>query len=180
MFEKTKYKIGLWIARRQEKKNKRPIIQTDHFFNGIKIITINLPNDKEQLHEAIRFLNRNQWIIQKKNVFICSADQVLLVQEKFPNADIVNKSELTYRKWKIPDKEEFIKKHPERPNLILDLSMDFQLDAVYIWTLFPNAYRVGLYEFEEDQFFDVVFKFKPETAYTDRLKKIETLFTQLK
>lgn len=180
MFEKTKYKIGIWIARRQELKNERPEIQTSKFLTTIKSIVVGLPPNNELLPEAIRYLKQSDLLKNKPLTIWYSGDQYVIVREEFPNAKLILKSELLYRKWFIPERKNLTGKFENHPDLIIDLSMDFQLDAVYIWTCFPNAYRVGLYGFEDDQFFDFVIKFKPETSYSDRLKKLETLFSQLK
>lgn len=180
MFEKTKQNIGLRIARRQEKKNKRPLIQTEKFLSSIKTVMIGLPPNNDLLPEAIRYIKSSEMLINKPLIIWYSGDQYVIVREEFPNAVLLLKSELVYRKWYIPERKNLLSRFSVHPDLIIDLSMDFQLDAVYIWTCFPNAYRVGLYGFEDDQFFDFVIKFKPETIYSDRLKKLDLLFSQLK
>ena len=179
MFEKTKYKIGIWKARRNEKKNKHQFIDSGNFWNGIQTVLISIPKSSELLTEVFSFADQ----LQKEHKFQYeiwyTGDQLHHVQDHFSKSNVITPDQLQYQRWQIPEKKSVHNKFNPKIDLIIDLNMDFQLDGVYIWTCFPTAYRVGMFSFEEDQFFDLVMKFNENTSYPERLSKLAGILKQL-
>lgn len=179
MFESLKRKIGLWKAGRAERKNKRKLLQSSAFWSGMETIIIAVPEGFHAVDELKKFLKGLKLPKSYSLYFWTTASHLELLRYEFPGSKVVTPSDFIYNRWFLPEKVQVLEHFDPKTNLVIDLSMDFQLDSVYLWSCFPDAYRVGMYHFDQDQFFDVILPVKPETGFPQRLVHIQTVLNSL-
>lgn len=180
MFDSFKEKIGLWKANRQEKRNGKNKVERAISPKGIQSVIIGFPDNLSEATDTLQLLKKEFDSSKIRFTFWSVEQHASLIKEKFPKANIISPSDFKYTQWKIPSVSDIQSKFPSDADLVIDLSVDFHLDSVYIWTVLKRPIRIGLYSYDEQQFFDVVLNFKPETTFINKLKKLSEILQNLK
>lgn len=179
MFDSFRKKTGRWLAARSEKKNRRKLLHSANFWGKIDIVLIAVPEGFHAVDELKRFLKNLKLPHSFSLYFWTTSTHLELLRYEFPGSKVLTPADFIYNKWFLPEKDQVLKHFDPKTNLVIDLSMDFQLDSVYLWSCLSEAYRVGMYHYDKDQFFDVILPVKPETSFPQRLLHIQTVLNSL-
>ncbi|MCK6600256.1 MAG: hypothetical protein L6Q77_00385 [Bacteroidetes bacterium] len=179
MFDSIRKKTGLWLTRRAEKKNTRKLIHSGSFWKEIRKVVIAVPEEFHAPDDLKAFISGLKLSPGFSLYFWTTSRHIELLKHEFPGSVVLTPEDLTYNRWFLPEKSQALSRFDPETQLVIDLSMDFKLDSAYLWSCFGNAWRVGTYHFDQDQFFDVILPVRPDAGYPQRLKHIQSILNSL-
>lgn len=182
MFEKTKRRIGIWLAENREKTSQRRLIHSAGFWKDIHQVVIGLPDNFHEWKSLGDVVDLIRTKTGQPAAVVTFWIPPLLVNEldnHFPGMKRVTPSDLTYTRWYIPDKQSVTTRFGNSIDLVIDLSVDFKPDSAYIWAAFNRSFRVGFISWKNDWFYDLVIRCQPSTVPQQRIQHLKKILESL-